>query len=214
MVDEQQRTDGRSLRWAAHNQTRRAELVDAALRAIRRHGAGVGMDEIAAEAGTSKTVIYRHFTDRAGLYRRVADKVERRIARQLQPALQGDSDMRTVIDSMVEVYLSLVEADPEVYRFVVRPPLLQSPVAEEQVGGITERLSALVADALQRELTPSRARVWSLALVGSVRSCADRWLASADPMPRQELRAELTELAWGGLSASAQIRAGTDQRRH
>lgn len=201
MVERQQRTDGRSLRWAEHNQTRRAELVDATLRAIRRHGAGVGMDEIAAEAGTSKTVVYRHFTDRAGLYRKVADKVERRIAGQLEPALAGPSDVRTVMDSMIEVYLALVEADPEVYRFVVRPPLLQSPVADEQVGGITERLSAMVAEALQGHLGPVRAHVWSMALVGSVRSCADRWLAEADPMPREELREHLIQLSWGGLSA-------------
>lgn len=201
MVDERQRADGRSLRWAEHNQTRRAELVDATLRAIRRHGAGVGMDEIAAEAGTSKTVIYRHFTDRAGLYRKVADKVEHRIARQLEPALTGPSDVRTLMDSMVEVYLALVEADPEVYRFVVRPPLLQTPVAEEQVGGITDRLSSRVAEALEQHLGAERARVWSLALVGSVRSCADRWLAEADPMSREQLREHLIQLSWGGLSA-------------
>ena len=60
-------TDGRDTRWATHREQRRRELVEDTLRAIRKHGAGVGMDEIAAQAGTSKTVIYRHFGDRAGL---------------------------------------------------------------------------------------------------------------------------------------------------
>ena len=67
--------DGRTTRWARHNATRRRELVEAALRAIRHHGHSVGMDDIAAEAGTSKTVYYRHFGDRNGLYEAVVESV-------------------------------------------------------------------------------------------------------------------------------------------
>ena len=56
--------DRRDSRWDEHRKARRRELVDAALTAVGRHGAGVGMDEIAATAGTSKTAVYRHFADR------------------------------------------------------------------------------------------------------------------------------------------------------
>ena len=59
--------DGRDARWVEHRRVRRRELVESTLRAIRRHGATVGMDEIAAEAGTSKPVIYRHFGEVAAL---------------------------------------------------------------------------------------------------------------------------------------------------
>ena len=52
-------TDGRDARWAEHRVERRRELVESTLRAIRKYGAGVGMDEIAAEATTSKTVLYQ-----------------------------------------------------------------------------------------------------------------------------------------------------------
>ena len=71
--------DGRDARWEGHREARRSELVDATIRAIRRHGPGVGMDDIAAEAGTSKTVVYRHFDDRAGLYRAVVARIESRV---------------------------------------------------------------------------------------------------------------------------------------
>ena len=43
--------DRRASRWDAHRQARRVELTDAAIRAIRTHGAGVGMDEVATAAG-------------------------------------------------------------------------------------------------------------------------------------------------------------------
>ena len=67
-------TDGRDTRWAEHRRERRIELVESTLRAIRRQGATVSLDDIAAEAGTSKPVIYRHFGDRPGLYRAVVEK--------------------------------------------------------------------------------------------------------------------------------------------
>ncbi len=78
--------DGRSTRWDQHRATRRRELVEATLRAIRKHGAGVGMDDIAAVAGTSKTVIYRHFSDRQGLYAAVCESVDALILHNLDLA--------------------------------------------------------------------------------------------------------------------------------
>ncbi len=53
------------------------------MRTIRSRGAGVGMDELASEAGTSKTVFYRHFTDRRGLYLAVAERVDELIIRDI-----------------------------------------------------------------------------------------------------------------------------------
>jgi AcrR family transcriptional regulator len=127
-------TDGRSTRWDEHRATRRRELVEATLRAIRKHGAGVGMDEIAATAGTSKTVFYRHFTDRDGLYAAVSASVDALILRDLGQAVGAaggdltatDSSPRAVIAGAIDAYLRLVEKDPEVYRFVVNAPLLDS----------------------------------------------------------------------------------------
>ena len=78
-----QAPDGRRTRWEAHRRTRREELVDAAVRAIRMHGPGVGMDEVAAEAGTSKAAVYRYFTDRGELYLAVCTQVCERLVSQL-----------------------------------------------------------------------------------------------------------------------------------
>ncbi len=80
-------TDGRNTRWEEHRRERRKALVEGALDAIRTHGPRVGMDEIATAAGTSKTVFYRHFADRAGLHRAVAERVDRIVLRDLARAL-------------------------------------------------------------------------------------------------------------------------------
>ena len=129
--------DGRSRRWDEHRATRRRELVDAALRAIRSHGAAVGMDDIAAVAGTSKTVFYRHFTDRAGLYAAVAGRVDENIMRDVAAAAGGRRGGRAVIAASIEAYLRLVEEEPD--WFAVHGPLARTAMADA-----VERLRAVL----------------------------------------------------------------------
>lgn len=210
------RPDGRATRWAEHRLTRRAELVEATVRAVRRHGAGVGMDEIAAEAGTSKSVLYRHFSDKAGLYLAVVESVDRLIARDLERALgtgaPGEQPEaliarpERVIHAAVDAYLALVEKDPEVYRFVVTHPLLDRPMGDDPLTGLTRRigdeLAALITAALAasgREAAAAGALAHGV--VGLVRAAADHWLATPDPLPRAELTRQLSALIAGGLTA-------------
>jgi AcrR family transcriptional regulator len=203
------RRDGRDARWEGHRETRRAELVDATIRAIRRHGPGVGMDDIAAEAGTSKTVVYRHFDDRAGLYRAVVARIESRVVGSVAGALSGGPvesgpDLRRLIASTVEAYLALVESDPDLYRFVVTRPLVDRPLPDDPVGGTVSHVTQMLAGVLETALpAPEHGRVLAMALVGSVQAVADDWLASPDRTPRAELVEMLTSLAWDGLGPLA-----------
>src|SRR6266508_4509657 len=47
---------------------RRLELLEAAIEVIRREGPTASMDEIAAQAGITKPIVYRYFGDRAGVH--------------------------------------------------------------------------------------------------------------------------------------------------
>ena len=218
--------DGRSSRWDEHRLTRRAELVEATLLALRTHGAGVGMDEVAATARTSKTVFYRHFTDRAGLYTAVAERVDATIIRDLTRAA-GDpvsDDGRAVVRSVIAAYLHLVEEDPQVYRFIVNAPIV--PPGERPDGdvaaGMTGRIATHVADLVAGGMAggstpgapdgagarpdPQACPVWGVALVGMVRAVADAWMAQggASTGPSSDdLADQLTALVWDGLETVA-----------
>jgi AcrR family transcriptional regulator len=197
--------DRRSTRWEAHRRARRGALVQAAIEAVREHGAGVGMDEIAAVAGTSKTVVYRYFTDRSDLYLAVCTRVADRLVGQLTAALDGTSDPRQLLARAVDAYLRVIEADPDVYRFVVHRPLTDRPVSDDPIAGLSalvgEHVAGLVGERLTAAgLDATAARPWGHGLVGLVRSAADHWLDQREPMGRDQLAGYLTDLIWTGLA--------------
>jgi AcrR family transcriptional regulator len=196
--------DRRDSRWDAHRQARRAALVDAAIVAIRQHGAGVGMDDVAAQAATSKTVVYRHFTDRADLYTAVCGRVAEVLLAQIGTAMAAADGARATAAAGIEAYLRLVEADPEVYRFVVHRPHTGGDPVGDIVTLIGEHAAGVIAEQLTRTGSDVSAAVpWGHGIVGMVHAAADRWLAHPSGMTRDALAAHLTHLAWSGLSGVA-----------
>lgn len=171
------------------------------------------MDDIAATAATSKTVFYRHFTDRAGLYAAVTERVADTILRGIDEAgaeASGDHPPgRSAVGAAIGAYLRLVEDEPEIYRFVVNAPLLERAGAGDPSASVSMRVAAHLAEHFGRAgIDPQRAHVWAHGVVGMVRAAADDWLEATSrtavpAIPREELTRLLTDLAWSGLSGSA-----------
>ncbi|MER8095642.1 TetR/AcrR family transcriptional regulator [Streptomyces goshikiensis] len=97
---------------------RRTEILRAATRVIARRGVrGLRVGELAAEAGVSTSLIYYHFTDRAGILRRtlefISDRADRYTAeRDLGPGLGPDPvDPRA---ELAQVLLLELQDTPEV----------------------------------------------------------------------------------------------------
>jgi AcrR family transcriptional regulator len=196
--------DRRDSRWDEHRATRREQLVQATLAAVEKHGAGVGMDEIAAEAGTSKTVVYRHFTDRAELYVAVCNRVAAQLLPKLREAMETGGRPRDMVAGAIDTYLAFIEADPELYRFVVSQQALDRP-STDPIDNLSDLIgqqaAAVISVALQQSGQETTAAApWGHGVVGLVRSAADWWLRAGRPMLRSELAAHLTDLAWAGLS--------------
>jgi AcrR family transcriptional regulator len=210
--------DRRDSRWDEHRRARREQLVDAALAAVGRYGAGVGMEEIAAEAGTSKTVVYRHFADRTDLYVAVCGRVAAALLTELRAAMAGSDSPRGTLAAAIETYLAFIEADPELYRFVVHAAPTDRPVDADPISSLSdlvgEEAAAMLTDALRRSgRGPDAAQPWGHGVIGMVRAAADWWLRAGRPMLRAELAAHLTDLAWAGLAGVVTTPAGTSTAR-
>jgi AcrR family transcriptional regulator len=162
------------------------------------------MDEIAAEAGTSKTVVYRHFADRAELYVAVCNRVAAGLLPKLRDAMESSGHPRGMVAAAIDTYLGFLEADPELYRFVVDQQALDRPTTDP-LTSLSALIGAQVAAAISVALTqsgadPASAAPWGHGVVGMVRAAGDWWLRAERPMLRSELAAHLTDLAWAGLS--------------
>lgn len=199
--------DGRRTRWAAHRAARREALVEAAIAAVRAGGAGVGMDDIAAQAGTSKPVVYRYFADKADLYAAVGQRVGADLVSAITSAMDETEEPGELIRRVVDRYLTLIEQDPELYRFVVRRPLLDRPAERDPVADystiVATHLASVIGDQLRGAgLDSGAAEPWAVGLVGLVRSAGEWWLDHPS-MSRAALSAYLSSLiAQGVLGAS------------
>jgi AcrR family transcriptional regulator len=185
-------------------------MVQAAMQAIRRHGPGVSVAEIAAEAGITKPVLYRHFTDRADLQNAVGQEAAALLMARIAPAIarngqeSATADPRRLISSLVDAFLASIEDEPELWRFVVHPPIERGStgtIVEDAREQIARLLATLIGGRLrQLELDSGGAEAWAHGLVGMVQSAGDWWLERRT-MSRASLTDYLTALIWGGMSA-------------
>lgn len=182
---------------------RRAEMVAAAIDAVRAHGAGVSVAEIAARAGITKPVLYRHFADRADLQRAVGERAAEMLMERVVPALAAELDPRAQVAAIVDAFLAGIEDEPELWRFVVHNPAERGPGAEivdDAREHIARLLTTLIGDRLRAAGHDSGgAEVWAHGLVGMVESAGDWWLERRT-MSRSAVAGYLTTLIWGGLA--------------
>jgi AcrR family transcriptional regulator len=197
---------------------RRRELLEAADRVVLRDGPHASMNAIAAEAGITKPILYRHFGDKGGLYAALAQRHTDALLDSLRAALDAPAERRRRVEATLDTYLAAIEARPQVYRFLMHPaeggaaqgdqgfdvgkhsaPLLRR-MGEELAQVIEERLD-LGPDG-QRQ-----ARVWGHGIVGMMHAAGDWWLGER-PCTRQELVRDLADLLWGRLAAVSDLSGG------
>lgn len=171
---------------------------------MARLGAGASMAAIAAEAGITKPVLYRHFGAKGGLYTALAERHTEQLLSVLRRALAAGGDPRDRFARTVDAYLRSIESAPGLYRFLLHSPEAHA-AGPGPVATFLERLADLLARGIGLELgldpASVRARVWARGIVGMVQACGDWWIDTGAPA-RSRLVRELTDLVWGAYPAA------------
>ncbi|ALE07767.1 TetR family transcriptional regulator [Arthrobacter sp. ERGS1:01] len=170
--------DGRSARWETHREQRRRELIKATRRAIHHLGADASMEDIAANAGTSKSVFYRYFGDKAGLQQAVGKVVIGQMQDTILAAGKTARTPREGLVNMVTAYLQMAETSPNVYTFVTAPGDA-SPQPTGELSGFFDAVTAMISDPLRDLLGGTESPLlgyWPTAAIGLVRTTGELWL--------------------------------------
>src|SRR5437763_2279579 len=182
---------------------RRESLLDAAIECIRREGPDASMDEIAAEAGVTKPIVYRYFRHKADLYDAIAVRYTESVAADVRKALRR-KDPRESLRAGVDAYIRLVDRDTEIYRFLMQRARLSRVSDDGPVENFMRRLGDEIGLVLgerlrQLGLDSGPAEVWGHAIVGTVSASVDWWV-DRRVLPRRRLVQYLTDLLWKGMS--------------
>lgn len=199
------KVDGRKRRWHRHKVERRNELVDGTLEAIRRRGRDISMDEIAAEIGVSKTVLYRYFVDKNDLTTAVMMRfAQTTLIPNMTKALSSNLDGFELTREIIRVYVQTVASEPEPYRFVMANSSASKNVADsERI--IARMLAVMLRSRMQAAgMDTAGAEPWAYMIVGGVQLATDFWMS--DPrMSADDLIDYLTMLSWNALCGIVEV---------
>src|SRR5215472_3640843 len=99
---------------------RREQLLDVGRRLFAERGLdGTSIEEIAAQAGVSKPVVYEHFGAKEGLYAVVVDREVERFTRMATELLAGDDTLEKFESAAVSL-LRYIDDNADGFRILVR----------------------------------------------------------------------------------------------
>ena len=137
---------------------RREQILGAATEVFARAGfAATSLDDIAAEAGVSRVILYRHFESKAQLYRAVLDRATARVAAATGAPRFGWGS--------VDALLEAAAADPAAFRLLFEQAAREPEFRRE----MDRRRAAMIAVAQRQLGTVISDRAWK------------KWAARAAP---------------------------------
>jgi len=199
-------SDGRRLRWAEHRTQRRAGFVRAGVDAVDLYGPEASAEQIAEEAGVSRTVLYRYFRDRDDLRQAIADEIVGAVVGSVLPKLDlsPQSTPRTVISAAIGVIVGWLDEHPNLYHFLRsrRTGLasaldsVENTLADSIAGVLKLLMGVFGVDA--QEADPG-----AYGIVGFVEASGGWWLQHRDAITRDRFAELVTIGVWHLLEGTA-----------
>lgn len=178
---------------------RREELLDAAVAAIRKHGADVSMQDLAETAGVSRPILYDHFGDRAGVANALIERYAADLVPQIGSVFDASAPLRESVAKGINIFCVFVEREPEIFRFFLEASGPEPATMNSALGAMFASSFSASLFAVGRD--PAMGEVWGHALPGAVFAAVE-WWSSTHTMPRKTLVGHLTSLVADAFEAS------------
>jgi AcrR family transcriptional regulator len=188
----------------------RAEREEQTLEAARilfaeRGFAAVTMDEIAAEVGVTKPLLYTYFGNKEGLYLACMEPAAEALVDTVAAAVEATEHPAETLRAGVHAFFIFVDADRDAWRVLFDETLPAGAEPARRAAEQRERLTNLVA-AAQLERLPEERRAGaqveieaiSAAMLGAAEALA-RWWLRTDAMSAGEAAELLVRTIEQGL---------------
>lgn len=183
-------------------QERREQLLDVGREVFAERGfEAASIEDIAQRADITKPVVYEHFGGKEGLYAVIVDREVQRLLGRITRALDADHP-RVMLEQAALGFLSYVEEESDGFRILVRdsPVTGTTGTLASLIGDIASQVEyILVEEFSSRGYDAKLAPLYSQALCGMIALAGQWWLDAGTPT-RDEVAAQLVNLAWHGLS--------------
>lgn len=187
---------------------RRRAILDAADRVIQRDGPDASMLAIAAEAGISKPILYRHFGDKGGLYRALAARHVDPLIERIRDELHRGTAFEVRARATVGAYLSMISQNLNLYRFLMDRATSEDQRTRSDLGMMVRRMGEELAELMVGEGRIGDrllAQITAHAVVGMVQAAGEWWLEHPE-VGEEEIIDNLTAAVVGAVQGSSGLR--------
>jgi len=157
---------------------RREQILRAATRAFAGGGfANTGLDAIAAEAGVTPVILYRHFASKADLYREVLESANSRLREAT-----GTDDFD---DATIPALIRAAAADPDAFRLLFRYAA-REPEFRDLADTLIDAATEITGRHLPSIIGSDQWRSWAARLLPTlIIDAVIAWLDAGQPDPDQ-----------------------------
>ncbi|HPF24825.1 MAG: TetR/AcrR family transcriptional regulator [Hyphomonas sp.] len=140
-----------------HHGDLRAALIEEGLAQLEAKAPDeVSLREIARNVGVSATAVYRHFPDKAALFKALCDVAGQRMAAAFREAMSGTTDTREAFNQMGRAYVKFALHNPSLFRVT-----MTQSVPQDRRGappGAVDDPFAMLSDTLDALMPPDAPR--------------------------------------------------------
>ncbi|GAA1663124.1 TetR/AcrR family transcriptional regulator [Fodinicola feengrottensis] len=183
---------------------RSASVLAAAARVFAAGGyARTSIDDIAAEAGITKLIVYRHFASKQALYRAVIDQIAGKLGAVERAPVNGTTyeDLLAGVTRTLADTMRVARQAPDAFRLLIRDAQ-HEPEFADYAKEILARSVPISAQALAGIADPAIRRWTAEVIATTVDNAMLRWLELA-PADRDDEMAPILARMLAGIGGAA-----------